>query len=228
MEQKKDSKHDVESKRPLFGNFALMLVLISLIIVFEWRTADDDGINKLNIIHDDFEELMDIPTTEQPPPPPPKQIKAINIIEVPDVEEIEEDIDVSLDIDMTENTQIEEFELTTEEPEEEIVEEVFRIVEHQPTPKGGYETFYKYIGENLKYPQHSLRSGIQGKVFVEFTINKYGKIIDPIVLKGISDDCDKEAIRVISNSPDWNAGKQRGNPVNVRMVIPVIFSIQNK
>jgi len=228
MEYKKDPKHDIESKRPLYGNFALVLVLLATIIIFEWKININDNINKLNVIHDDFEEVMDIPQTEQPPPPPPKQIKNINIIEVPDVEEIEEDIDVSLDIDMTEDTKVEEFDIISVEPEEELVEEIFTIVEHQPTPKGGYVQFYQFVGENLKYPQTAIRMGVEGKVFLQFTVNKTGEISDVIVIKGIGHGCDEEAIRVISKAPSWNAGKQRGNPVNVRMIIPIQFTIQNK
>ena len=217
----------MESKHGLFFNIGLVVALAAVVGMMEWKTFDRDGELALGSVTSDFEEVMDIPVTEQPPPPPPQQqIKNINIIEVPDVEEIEEEINISLDIDMTEETVSEDFEMDMDEPVEEEVEEVFTIVEDQPTPNGGYEAFYTYVSTNLRYPPSAIRLGVEGKVFVQFVVGKSGDISNVSVVKGISSDCDKEAMRVIENAPNWNPGKQRGRPVKVRMILPITFVLE--
>jgi protein TonB len=69
--------------------------------------------------------------------------------------------------------------------------------------------------------------GIEGKVFVEFVINRDGSVTEVRAIKGIGAGCDEEAVRVIQNSPKWNPGKQRGKPVRQRMVLPVTFRLGN-
>jgi protein TonB len=177
----------------------------------------------LGQVSDEFEDVMEIPPTEQPPPPPPK-IQQPESIEVPDEEEIEEEIEVDLDVEITEETVVED--IVFDEPvEEEVAEEIFTIVEDQPQPKGGMAAFYEYIGKKLKYPAQARRMGIEGKVFVEFVVDKDGTITDVKAIKGIGAGCDEEAIRVIQASPKWNAGKQRGRPVKVRMILPITFKL---
>jgi protein TonB len=87
--------------------------------------------------------------------------------------------------------------------------------------------FYKYLSENLKYPQKALQHSIGGKVFLQATISKTGEISNIIVVKGIGYGCDEEAVRVLKSAPKWIPGKQRGRPVNVRMVVPITFVIKS-
>jgi protein TonB len=172
-----------------------------------------------------FDEILDIPPTEQPPPPPPSQNKFVELVEVPDVEEIEEDIDISLDIEVTEEMVIEQVEIEAPEIVEEEAEEIFTVVENQPQPVGGYETFYKYIYEEIKYPTFALRSNVEGRVFVQFVVEKDGRLTDFVVARGIGAGCDEEALRVLRGAPSWQPGKQRGKPVRVRMILPITFKI---
>lgn len=103
--------------------------------------------------------------------------------------------------------------------------EIFTIVENQPTPIGGMVQFYKFIKKQLVYPKQARRMGIEGKVYVQFVIKKDGKIDEVKAIKGIGAGCDQEAERVIKLCKPWNPGKQRGMPVNVRMVIPITFKL---
>jgi protein TonB len=66
---------------------------------------------------------------------------------------------------------------------------------------------------------------VEGKVFVQFVIDKDGSPSDITVLKGIGSGCDEEAVRVIKNMPKWTPGKQRGRPVKVRMSLPIVFKL---
>ncbi|CAE7241759.1 maeB [Symbiodinium microadriaticum] len=131
-------------------NLGLSLSLLIVIVAFEWRSYDDQGLLDLGQVEDDFEDIMEIPPTEQPPPPPPK-VQLPEIVEVPDEEEIEEEIEVELDVEVTEETVVEEI-VFEEAPEEEEVDEVFTIVEDQPQFPGGMPAFYKFVGDNMKYP----------------------------------------------------------------------------
>jgi periplasmic protein TonB len=104
-------------------------------------------------------------------------------------------------------------------------EPVFMIVENQPTPMGGMETFFEYIQKNLKYPEQARKLGIEGKVFVEIIVGPDGKLTHVKAVKGIGGGCDEEAVRVISNSPKWQPGLQDGKAVNVKMMLPITFKL---
>ena len=112
-----------------------------------------------------------------------------------------------------------------EAPEEEEVDEIFTIVEDQPTPSGGMSAFYQYVAKKLKYPAQARRMGIEGKVFVQFVVDKDGSLTEVKAVKGIGAGCDEEAVRVINGAPKWKPGKQRGRAVKVRMILPITFKL---
>lgn len=223
MESKKTPKADLNRKTGLHLSIGLVISLAVVTLAFEWKSYDEQSLVDLGVVEDDFEDVMEIPPTEQPPPPPPK-IQQPEIIEVPDEEEIEEEIEIDLDVEITEDTQIEEM-VFEEAPEEEATDEIFMVVEDQPEPAGGMQAFYEYVGKNLKYPSQARRMGIEGKVFVQFVVNTDGSITDVQAIKGIGAGCDEEAVRVLREAPKWKPGKQRGRPVRVRMVLPITFRL---
>ena len=222
MEVKKNLNADLEKKSSLFLNIGLCVSLLLVITAFEWKFYDRGAGMDLGSIDDNFEDLMEIPQTEQPPPPP--VIQQPEIIEVPDEEEIEEEIEIIIDVEITEETVIEEI-VFEEVPEEEEIDEIFTIVEDQPEPPGGIAAFYKYVATTLRYPAQARRMGIEGKVFVQFVVDKDGSLTDVQAIKGIGAGCDEEAIRVISKAKKWKPGKQRGRAVKVRMILPITFKL---
>ena len=211
----------------LFFCIGLCISLLFIITAFEWRFHDDGDIVDLGKVSSTFEDIIDVPPTEQPPAPQPKIVQP-KIIEVPDEEEIMEEIEIDLDIEMTEEQVIEQpvFVEMEIEVQEEKAEEIFTIVEQQPEPVGGFSAFYTYVGENLKYPRLAQRGNIQGRVYIEFVVEKDGRLTDIKTMKGIGGGCDEEACRIIGNAPKWNPGKQRGRPVRVKMVIPILFRLE--
>jgi len=223
MELKKNPEISLEKKTGMFFNIGLAVSLLLVITAFEWRFYDDGGLVDLGQVDDDFEDIMEIPPTEQPPPPPPK-IELPKIIEIPDEEEIEDEIEVDLDVEITEETVIEDI-VFEEAPEEEVADEIFDIVEDQPGPPGGMAAFYKYVGKEMKYPNQARRMGIEGRVFVQFVVDKSGNLTEVRAIKGIGAGCDEEAVRVLKNAPKWSPGKQRGRPVKVRMILPITFKL---
>ena len=106
------------------------------------------------------------------------------------------------------------------------VDRIFIIVEQKPEPVGGMKAFYEFISKNLKYPKQAQRTGIEGKVFVKFIVDKDGKLINVQCLKGIGAGCDEEAIKVVQNAPNWSPGKQRGQAVKVQMILPIHFRLE--
>jgi periplasmic protein TonB len=224
MENKKTPQADLLKKTGLFMNIGLVISLSLVLFAFEYKSYDDGSLLELTAINDDFEEMTEIPPTEQPPPPPPK-LQQPEIIEVPDEEEIEEEIDVDLDIDITDETEIETL-IELDEPTEEFDDNaIFQFVEHQPSFDGGYAAFYKYINKKLRYPAQARRMGIEGKVFLNFVIDKEGNITNVKVTRGIGAGCDEAAIKVLQNAPKWNPGKQRGRAVKVSMSLPITFKL---
>jgi periplasmic protein TonB len=85
--------------------------------------------------------------------------------------------------------------------------------------------FYSLVGQNIKYPKSARRLGIEGRVFIQFIVEKDGSLSDIKCIKGIGGGCDEEAERVISLSKKWTPGKQRGKIVKQKMVLPIMFKL---
>ena len=100
-------------------------------------------------------------------------------------------------------------------------EAMFGIVEAMPEFPGGQKALMTYIAQNTNYPQDG--PCISGRVIVQFTITKKGKIIDAKVARGIHPVYDKEALRIIKKMPAWKPGTQMGKPVAVRYTVPIVF-----
>jgi len=106
-----------------------------------------------------------------------------------------------------------------------VDDNIYSLVDQQPTYPGGMSAFFKYIQSNLQYPSAAKAAGIEGRVFVEYVIEKDGSVTGAKVLKGLNSECDKEALRLISNSEKWMAGKIDGKKVRVKMALPLNFKL---
>lgn len=221
MEFKKNPKLELSRYSTLFFNIGLSLTISLVLIVFEWKIPVSMSRVTLSSQNDNFEEIIDIQITDQKIPPTPK-IQQPKIIEIPDEEEIIESVEIDIDI---EDEEIIEELIVENEPEDEVVDEIFSVVEEMPSFPGGNSKFYEFVSKNLKYPRKAIKANIEGKVVVRFVVGEGGDISDVEVLKGIGFDCDEEAIRVVSTSPDWIPGKQRGRNVKVRVMVPLTFDI---
>jgi periplasmic protein TonB len=224
MELKKSEKADLTKKTFLFFNVGLIVALLAAIFAFTYKVEDENSGVDANNNQTVVEEIMEVPPTEQLPPPPPK-IEQPQIVEVPDEQEIEEEIEIDMDTetDVTE-TKAEVLAPVIEE-EKEDPNTIFTVVEETAAPIGGMGAFYEYVGKKIKYPAQAKRMGIEGKVFVEFVIEKDGSITDVKAIKGIGGGCDQEAERILASAPKWKPGKQRGKPVRQKMVLPINFKL---
>lgn len=100
-------------------------------------------------------------------------------------------------------------------------------VAQMPMYPGGEAELYRYISDNLKYPVIDQENGIQGRVTLRFVVDKTGKIDKVEIVKGVSVNCDKEAVRVVKSMPNWVPGKNNGEPVNVYFTLPIVFRLKN-
>ena len=103
---------------------------------------------------------------------------------------------------------------------------IFEVVEHMPEfPGGGMPVLMEYLSKNIKYPEAAMKKGTQGRVTVQFVVEKDGSIANARVLRGIDPELDKEAVRVISAMPKWKPGTQKGEAVRVKYTVPVMFRL---
>ena len=99
---------------------------------------------------------------------------------------------------------------------------IFRIIEQLPEFPGGATAYMKWLTRNLRYPASAQKQKIEGKVVVQFIINKNGSISDLKIVKPLDPDCDKEVLRVMYMMPKWKPGTEKGKPVRSKYVIPVV------
>ena len=105
-------------------------------------------------------------------------------------------------------------------------EKVFDMVEQMPTFPGGQQELMAYLGKNIKYPTIAQENGTQGRVIIQFVVERDGTISDVHVARGVDPYLDKEAVRVVQSMPKWIPGKQNGKAVRVKFTVPVMFRLQ--
>jgi len=229
MEIKKSEKANLENKKLLFLEIGLVVSLLIVFIAFEWTQKE----TKVSMLEDTTEVVLEeeiIPITQETPPPPPAAPKIpilsdqIDIVD--DEIELEDDMFMNLEDDASLGVEIMDY----VEVEEEVVEEEaipFQLVEEKPSFQGGdANQFSKWVNQRLVYPEIAKENGVQGRVTLQFTVEKDGSVTKVKVLRGVDPSLDKEAVRVVSMSPKWKPGKQRDRAVPVTYTFPVIFQLR--
>ena len=221
MELKKNKKYDLESKRPIFFGIGMIISLTLTLVAFEWKSEVEPVIDDF-AIENYIDPIYEPPKTKiLPPPPPQKPVIIKPVIEEPK----EEDMPI-VDVDVKEDDDVPIVDIPIDVPEEVVEEPPRSIAEVMPSFKGGIENFYKFIGENVKYPKQAQRMGIEGRVFVKFVVEKDGSLSNIHVVKGIGAGCDEEALRVMEKIPAFIPGKQGDVRVRVQMIVPINFTLQ--
>ncbi len=243
------------SKRHIIA-FSLIIVLVifvsflpSLIQTVSSSRKVTENISESTVLVDLQKELeeqvqeKDIIREETAPPPPPlKSTIQFTAPEIVDASEITEDdamktqdelaeSKVQISVATVEGTD-DEYGIDIADLEqhkviaEDVENKVFDVVEQQPQFPGGMSELMKFLSDNIVYPQIALESGLQGRVIVQFVVNKNGEIVNIQVVKGVDPFLDKEAVRVINTMPKWIPGKQNGQAVNVKFTLPVNFKLK--
>jgi protein TonB len=237
MEPKKNPKVDLTRRSGLFFQIGLVAVLLITWIMIEWKSYDRSNIDVGMVNMDEmFEEeipIVDLSTPPPPPPPPPAAPEVLEVVE--DEKEVEETVIQSTEA--TQQTEIVKVETVEVEEEVEDVSVPFAVIEDVPLFPGCekvakekrrdcfQEKMNDHIRDNFQYPEIAQEMGIQGRVYVQFTIAKDGSITD-VRMRGPDKNLEKEAARIISKLPKMIPGKQRGKAVKVPFSIPINFKLQ--
>ncbi len=230
MEIKKSEKASLENKKLLFVEIGLVVSLAITLFAFEWTSTETETASLEDTTEILIEEEIISTQMETPPPPPeaPKIPVLSDQIDIVDDEiEIEDDMFMNLEDDASLGVEIMDY---VEVVEEEVVEEEaipFQLVEEKPSFQGGdANQFSKWVNSRLVYPEIAKENGVQGRVTLQFTVEKDGTVTKVKVLRGVDPSLDKEAVRVVSMSPKWKPGKQRDRAVPVTYTFPVIFQLR--
>ena len=108
----------------------------------------------------------------------------------------------------------------------ETKDEVFMVVEKMPEFPGGMQELINYLSKNVKYPASAMKKNVQGRVIVQFVVEKDGTPTEFKVLRSVDPDLDAEALRVMKEMPKWKPGMQKGQAVRVKFTVPVSFKLQ--
>ena len=229
MEKKKSERADLQNKKVLFMEIGCIIALALVYYGFEYTSEEvRTAVLDESTVITEIEDLIPI-TFETPPPPPaaPKIPVLSDQIDIVDDDiEIDDNMFLKLEDDPGSGVEIMDYiEVIDEEVEEEEIP--FMLVEEKPTfQKGDANDFSKWVNQRLVYPEIAKENGVQGRITLQFTIDKDGSLTKVKVLRGVDPSLDKEAVRVVSMSPKWEPGRQRDRAVPVTYTFPVIFRLR--
>ena len=229
MEIKKTEKASLENKRLIFAEVGLIAALLVVFAGFESSTrAKEVALLQDNTVIDDEDDMVAIPLDTPPPAP---EAPALPILS-DELQIVDDDVTVDLDFQSLDDTDVpvDIQEYVRQEVVEEDVEDdpiPFVTVEQKPTFNGGDANgFAKWVNSKLVYPEIAKDNGIEGRVTLQFTIGKDGRLVDLKVLSAPDESLAQEAVRVVSSSPKWEPGRQRDRAVKVSYTFPVIYRLR--
>ncbi|RPI45959.1 MAG: energy transducer TonB [Bacteroidetes bacterium] len=229
MKTKKAPRANLEKRRLSHIIIGFIITLSLIVISFEWTSPQDlsADVGNAHEIFYEVEEMVSLPRDE---PRPEKKL------ELPPLKEILEIVDndvpvpeVVFDIEVTGKTTY-NFDNPVDPGPEDLDDGPidFILVEDKPLFNGGNPEveFSRYIARHLIYPEIAAENGVSGRITVQFVIDRTGSLVDLVIVRGVDPALDAEALRVVSSSPKWTPGMQRGKPAPVRFTFPINFVLQ--
>lgn len=223
METKKTPKADLQNRRVLFMEIGLAVALVAVVGAFAWGQTEKK-IEAIDMQVAPIDEEIIIATTEDQKPP---EVKVQTVQVLSDfINIVKNDQQISSDFDFTEFTADFAIEVPTV-VEEEVEEIPVFVAEEMPTFQGGdLNTFRNWVQSRLEYPRMAQENNIQGKVILQFVIERDGTLTNIQEIASPDRSLTEEAIRVLRQSPKWSPGKQRNRPVRVAYILPIDFVLQ--
>jgi len=229
MEVKKMPKLDLEGKRPIG-----LLIGLTIAIILLWGASQikipKTTINN-RIVSADVEEEM-VPITMQKERKASEDPKMEETgLPMPSTDNYAKQVAEEMDNSYPPAEEARTIVITShysvqftqqEEPEK---EENIQFTEYQPEFPGGQAALLEYLRRNVRYPAAAQENGIQGRVIVQFVVNRDGSVTDPAVVRGVCPVLDREALRVVASMPRWRPGMQGGRPVRATYAVPVSFKL---
>lgn len=226
MLRHKKAKSDLKKHYFILNEIGLVITLLILLGAFSYDMGSRQNENKQTSREDvkrqETVEVKDVTRTKQVANKPPTPASPQPPKEVPNDEIISEDVQQQLDQINQEVSTGNKISIPPppDKPEEEDTERIFKVVEKQPQLIGGLDSLRNLI----KYPTMAKKADIEGRVYVQFVVNKRGEVENPKIVRGPGAGLNTEALRVIKKAK-FQPGIQQGRPVNVRMTMPIIFRI---
>ncbi len=112
-----------------------------------------------------------------------------------------------------------------EAKDETETDKVYQTAEKMPEFPGGNQSLLNWVKENIQYPVEAQKKGIQNRVIITFVINKNGKAVEPMIVRSVDPLLEKEAIRLVNSMPKWKPGEEKGEPVRVKLALPINFRL---
>ncbi len=229
MEEKKLPKVDLEKKRPLGLLTGLVIALILLFVALQWRIPKvtvDQRTNSVAV----KEEMIPI-TVQQEKTAPLKSKNGEATLPLPktnnyaQVEEMDNPYtEESHTVIISSHYSVQYSQI--EEPPKEESTQVTGVSEYLPEFPGGQSALLAFLRRNIRYPAAAQENGVQGRVIVQFVVNRDGTVTDPVVLRSVCSVLDREAVRVVSSMPRWRPGMQGGRSIRTTYTIPVTFKLK--
>ena len=223
MDQRKKSINSLEQKRGLFFRIGLIVSLGMVLLAFDWKSKYDPHFPEDLLLEP--EEFLDA------------------VIVMPKQEELKEEIAKPLDLQKQARpvpvvlTPVPDKKVITQvEPPATSLVVTPRVrpnpntgprlgADKMPEYKGGFEAMKSFIRNGIRYPGMAISDRLQGTVWVSFVVNSHGMVVDVSIKKGIREDMDREAMRIVQAMPDWIPAENKGYAVAVIQVIPIKFTI---
>ena len=232
MELKKSPKADLENKRSYFLEIGIIVALAACIGMFSWSQKE----RVIEIVEQPKvaveTEMTEVTVQEDKRPPAPMKTQAVVLSDLLNVvkndAKIEQTINI-LDLDVTQDLAVDVTRFGgTYTGEGEVEEDVPVIIaETMPSFQGGdINTFSRWCAKHIVYPPIAQDNGSQGKVTVQFVVERDGSISHVVVLRGVDKYLDEEAVRVVKSAPKWKPGENRGKPVRVYIQVPINFVLE--
>lgn len=232
MELKKSPKADLENKRSYFLEIGIIVALAACIAMFSWSQKERviEIVEQAPVAVET--EMTEVTVQEDKRPPAPMKTQAVVLSDLLNVvkndAKIEQTVNI-LDLDVTQDLAVDVGKYGgTYTGEDEVEEEdPVIIAETMPSFQGGDQnTFARWCGKHIVYPPIAQDNGSQGKVTVQFVVERDGSITQVKILRGVDKYLDEEAIRVVKSSPKWKPGENRGKPVRVYVQVPINFVLE--
>ena len=230
MINKKSKTANLENNKSTFLQLGFIVAISFTLVAFEWIESEHLGTDIESNLNAELapEHIIEVDLIKPKKKVIiPKKITKTNTVVIakkPIVAAASVIIDPNADIEPPINWDIFD-EGDSDEPIDIVeLDSVYIHVQEMPEFPGGLKAMYQFMGDNIKYPVISAEAGSQGQAYVNFTIEKNGKITNVKILGGSADKrCKKEAVRVVESMPKWKPGEQRGKRVRVSYTLPVQF-----
>jgi protein TonB len=217
----------------------IAVIIMATVIIVPYIQASRNASHKARTANEVIAEMANdlqkdvAPPPPPPPPPPPMEQQAVVRYVAPvvvDSVKVEDQSKMLISDEQVATTVNKEVVEVVEQKQEVVPEEkeeqVFVVVEEMPEFPGGEKALRTYLATSVKYPTIAQENGIQGKVFVNFVVNKDGSVSNVKIARGVDPAIDAEALRVVTSLPRWKPGKQRGAPVRVSYTVPISFKLE--